>query len=194
MKTTLRILTLAALLPFLFISQSCEEIKDEINKIAAFDATIDLPSETIYIDSTDFKSADGVNEDWRILKQYDVDVDLQKILDDNDLSSADFSSGKFKEADVTITSPAGVNLDFCTRMYIAISLNPNFSPEVKVAETDELPSANTASFNILPVDITEYIKAEVFWVRIYGDKKGPLPVNTATLVVDSKLAIHVEPL
>ena len=194
MKLFVRFLLVAAFLPFLFLSQSCEKIKDEVNKAAAFDATIDLPTETIVIDSNSFKSTPAILE-WRIIKEYEVAVDLQQILDDNDVSSASISDGTYESASVTIVAPLGVTFSFTNNMYIALSLNPNFDPEVKVAETDGIPSdATSTTFNVISTDITSFIEAEVFYVRLYAWRLGPLPTGSVTLNLDSKLTVTIEPL
>lgn len=193
MNSISRLLMIGALLPFLFLSQSCEKIKDEIEKEAAFDVSIDMPTESIDIDSATYKSSDGIQE-WKILKEYSVAVDLQKILDDNDLSSAEFRDGKYETATARIIYPEGLTFSFLDRMYIALSLNPNFDPEVKVAETDNIPAgATSAVFNIVPTDITSFIEAPVFYVRVYGNKVTTLPTTLVVLDIESKVKVTVEP-
>jgi len=194
MKVFIRFLFVAAIFPFLFLSQSCEKIKDEVNKAAAFDATIDLPTETIVIDSNSYKSASALLE-WKVMKEYGVTVDIQQILDDNNVSSASLSNGVYESADVTIIAPPGVTFSFTTEMYIAVSTNPNFDSEIKVAETGVIPPGSTAvTFTVLPVDITSLIDAETFYIRLYSFKIGPLPTGSVTLNLDSRVTITIEPL
>jgi hypothetical protein len=194
MNTKIRFLALLTALPFLFVSQSCEKIKDEINKVAAFDHNFDIPIQTFTLDSNNFKSSEAVLE-WTPMYSYGVSVDLQQVLDDNDLSSADFTDGSFTSFNVTIIAPAGVTFSFVDQMRIGVSLSGNFDPMAIVATTETIdPGATSVTFNIEQVDITPYIEAETFYVRLEGFKVTNLPTSSVTFNLDGKAVITVEPL
>jgi len=195
MNTKFRILAFAIVVPFLFLSQSCEKIKDEINKIAAFDVNIELPAEVVTIDSLDYKSSDGVL-DWTILKQYMIDVDLQQILDDNDIESADFTNGRWDSYEATLIYPDNVDFSsFTDKFKVTAAINPNFSDEIEVAYTQTInPGTKTVTFLVNDVDITSYIKAEVFYLRIWGFKTNTLPAEIVNIEFKGEVKVKVNPL
>lgn len=195
MKTHLRHIFLLALLPFLFSTYSCEKIKDEINEAASFDATVDLPSETVVIDSASYKSSDGIQQ-WNIIKQYSVDVDLQQILDDNDVSNADFSNGRLDSYRATLVSPSGIDFtSFTNKMKVTAATDPNFSDEVEVAITTSIDAgAQTVTFDVYDLDITSFIKAPVFYLRIWAYKTSQLPVDQVEIQLEGSVEVKVSPL
>lgn len=190
MNSKIKLLAIVALLPFLFLSQSCDKIKD----LASFDASADLPTETITIDSMDYKSSDNLLS-WNVLKQYDITVDVQKILDDNDVSSASFENGRVDTYEARLISPSGVTFSFLSQMRATIALQEDFSDEVIVAETETIdPSTNTVTFNTFDVDITSFIDAKTFYMRLYGYKTTQLPVPSVDIDVDGKVKFTVKPI
>lgn len=195
MNTKFRILAFAIVVPFLFFSQSCEKIKDEINKIAAFDVNIELPAEVVTIDSLDYKSSDGVL-DWTILKQYMIDVDLQQILDDNDIESADFTNGRWDSYEATLIYPDNVDFSsFTDKFKLTAAINQNFSDEIEVAYTQTInPGTKTVTFLVNDVDITSYIKAELFYIRIWGFKTNTLPAEIVNIEFKGEVQVKVNPL
>jgi hypothetical protein len=195
MNTKFRLLTLVALVPFLFLSQSCEKIKDEINKIAAFDVNIELPAEVVTIDSVDYKSSDGVL-DWKILEQYKIEVDLKQILADNDIESADFTNGRWDSYEATLIYPDWVDFShFTDKFKVTAATNQNFSDEIEVAYTQTIsPGTKTVTFLVNDVDITSYIKAEVFYLRIWGFKTNVLPSEIVNIEFKGEVKVKVNPL
>lgn len=191
MNSTLRLFAILALLPFLFLTQSCDEIKD----LAAFDAKVDLPAETVVLDSMSYKSSDGILE-WNILKQYKIDVDLQKVLDDNGVSSADFTNGRIDRYTATLVSPPGVTFTFMDQMKATVALDENFSDEVEVAKSLSFdPSTTTITFEAYDIDITSYIKAEKgFYLRVYGFKTTELPVPSVEINFEGEVRVRVNPI
>lgn len=191
MNSKLRLLAILAILPFLFLTQSCEKIKD----LAAFDTTVDLPAETITLDSNAYKSSDDLLE-WNILKEYFVDVDLQKILDDNDVSSADFTNGRVDTYTATLVYPPGVTFSFMDQMKVSAAINPNFTDEVDVAMSLAFdPSTTTITFEAYDIDITSFIKSEAgFYLRVWGRKTTELPVPSVEINLEGKVKVRVEPI
>ena len=195
MNTKFRLLTLVAIVPFLFLSQSCEKIKDEINKIAAFDVTIELPAEVITIDSVDYKSSDGVL-DWTILEQYKIDVDLKQILEDNEIEAADFSDGRWNSYEATLIYPDWVDFSsFTDKFKVTAAINQNFADEIEVAYTETInPGTKTVTFSVNDVDLTSYIKAELFYLRIWGFKTNALPAEIVNIEFKGEVVVQVNPL
>ena len=195
MNKKFRLLTLVAIVPFLFLSQSCEKIKDEINKIAAFDVTIELPAQVITIDSVDYKSSDGVL-DWTILEQYKIDVDLKQILEDNEIEAADFSDGRWNSYEATLIYPDWVDFSsFTDKFKVTAAINQNFADEIEVAYTETInPGTKTVTFSVNDVDLTSYIKAEVFYLRIWGFKTNALPAEIVNIEFKGEVKVKVNPL
>ncbi|GAB4310850.1 MAG: hypothetical protein Kow00127_00570 [Bacteroidales bacterium] len=188
MRTTISFLAIAFIIS---MSTSCDKVKDEINDAASFEAKVDLPAQTIAIDSSQFKSV----SEMKALHLFEVDVDLQKILDDNGLSSASFSQGAFQSVTVEIIAPEGLTYDFVKSMYVAVSMTGDFNDEVVVAQTGNIPSGSTSvTFQIEQVDITQFINEQHFWVGLFGDKTGPLPTSQVTLLLNSSVKFTVNPI
>ncbi len=195
MKFNLRLLALGAILPFLMFSTSCEKIKDEIENAAEFDATVDLPAEVVTIDSSSYKSSDNLLE-WQILKQYTVAVDLQKILDDNDVDNAEFKNGHMDTYEGTLIFPDGVDFSsFTNQMKVTAALKEDFSDEVDVAQTVKIdPGMQTVVFDVYDVDITAFINASQFYLRVWSFKTNDLPVPMVNIELKGKVKITVKPL
>jgi hypothetical protein len=195
MKTFLQHFFVVALLPVLIVTQSCEAIKDEISEIASFDAKVDLPTETVVIDSASYKSSDAILQ-WNIIKEYTVDVDLQKILDDNDVDNAEFSNGKMDSYRATLVSPTGIDFtSFTNQMKVTAATDPNFSDEIEVAITTTInPGTQTVEFDVYDLDITSYIKAPVFYLRIWAFKTKQLPVDQVEIQLQGSVEVNVSPI
>lgn len=190
MYSKIRLLAILALLPLLFITQSCEDLKN----LASFDHSFDLPSQSFTLDSTEYKSSANINS-WAEMYRYDVSEDLQKVLDDNGLSSAEFSDGRIESFFVEIIAPEGTTFSFANRMRIALALNADFNDQIIVAETDNFePSVTSVTFNVEPLDITPYIEAPTFFVKLEGYRTGPLPVSAVDLNLDGRARVTVNPL
>jgi hypothetical protein len=195
MKTYLKYLLVVAFFPLVFLNQSCEAIKDEINDIASFDAKVDLPAETVVIDSASYKSSDEILQ-WNIIKQYMVEVDLQQILDDNNVDNADFSNGKMDSYRATLVSPTGIDFtSFTSQMKVTAATDPNFSDEIEVAITTSIdPGAQSVEFDVYDLDITSYIKAPAFYLRIWAYKTSQLPVDQVEIQLQGSVEVNVSPL
>lgn len=190
MNSRNRLLIVFALLPFLFLTQSCDELKD----LASFDHSFDLPTQSFTVDSTEYKSSSNIMS-WTEMYRYDVEVDLQKVLDDNGLTSAEFRDGRFESFFAEITAPEGTTFSFATKMRVVVALNSDFSDQVVVAESGNIePTATSATFDIEPLDITPYIEAPVFFVKLDGYRTGPLPVTAVDLNLDGRATVTVNPL
>lgn len=191
MYSKFRLLAIVAFLPFLFTTQSCDEIKD----LASFETTVDMPAETFTVDSMSYKSSSEVQE-WRILKEYTIAVNLQQVLDDNGVSSADFENGRVDSYEATLISPDGVDFSSWTdKMKVTASLKDDFSGEVLIAQTIGIdPGAKTVAFSVEDVDITSYIKADEFYLRVWAYKVNPLPVPLIEIEVKGEVSIKVNPI
>ena len=172
-----------------------QKIKDEINKAAAFDATVDLPAHVVTIDSASYKSSSAML-DWNLLDQWSVEVDLQKIMDDNDISSADFTNGRIDSYSATLIYPDFVDFsEFTDQFKVTAALNPNFADEVQVAQTTAInPGAKTVEFEVNDVDITSFIKADIFYLRLWAQKTNELPASLVNIEFNGEVKIKVNPL
>ena len=191
MNSKLRLLAILAILPFIFLSQSCDKIKD----LAAFDTTVDLPAKTITLDSNSYKSSDDVL-DWTILETYYVKINLDSVLQANDVSQADFKNGRIDTYTATLVYPPGVTFSFMDLMKVTAALNVNFTDEVDVAESLAFdPSTVTITFKAFDLDITSFIKSENgFYLRVWGRKTTELPVPSVEINLEGEVSIRVEPI
>ncbi len=180
-------------MPFLFLSQSCEKIKDEIEDAATVEATIELPAVVVTIDSSSYKST---SDDMKVIKEYSVEVDLQEILDDNNIEKAEFKNGKMDAYEATLIYPTGIDFySFTDEMKVTAALESDFSDEVLVAHTPKIsPSTQTVAFLVEDLDITSFIKAEIFYLRIWANKTNELPEKIVNIEFKGKIVVDVKPL
>ena len=126
---------------------------------------------------------------------YEVAINLQQVLEDNDLSSASFSDGSFTSFTVSIVSPIGTTFDFVEQMRVLVSMSPTFEPATQVASTDMIPAGSTSvSFNIPDVDVTPYLEANIFYVALEGYKVAALPTFAVECDMNGMGVITIEPL
>lgn len=198
MNTTIRIVIGGLFLSFLFLGQSCDKIKDEINEAAAFHANIELPAETIEIDSTQFKSSDGLME-WVMIMKYHVPVgtDVEKILQDNGLSSASLSDGSFTYINFSLQppTPEWVTFSFADRFKVGISRLEDLSDEVILGETMTIPpDSRSVDLELAGVDVTSYVDDGTFWLSVYGFRVQPLPIEMVSMALNSTIKVKINPL
>ncbi len=186
---------LAVALPFLFLTQSCDKVKDEANKVAAFDVSMDLPDQYFELDSNDFKSGKGLLSEV-VFDQFHFTVNLDSILQSYGVSSGLLSDGVFNSITLSIVNPSsGVSFDFVNSMRVAISETADFANESTLASTGEIADgATSVTFTLETLNITEYLNKSDFYIRIYGEQDGPLPVNLLPLLLQSGITFTVNPL
>ncbi len=193
-KTFLFAMLIAAM-PFLFMTQSCETVKDEINKIASFDVSMDLPDQYFVLDSNDYKSGKTLLEE-KVFTQFYISVNLDSIFEANGISTGLISEGAFTNVTVLLENPVeGVNFDFVNSMRVTVSETADFSSETLIASTGTIGDGSTSvTFNLETVNILNYLNQSDFYMRLYGDQDGPLPVALLPMLLQSGISFTVEPL
>lgn len=187
-----------AAIPFLFITQSCEKIKDEINEAAAFDVPIDLPDYHFDLDSASLtKSAASINAEVVITEQ-SVNVNLDSILSANGVSSATLSSASFTSVVISMTDTVtfpDVNFDFMDGMRVVLSSTSDFSSETQVAHAESIPAgAKKVTLILNNPGIQSFIDNQNFYLRLYGTLGAPAPMAVIPLVLQSGIQFTVNPL
>ncbi|MCB2220810.1 MAG: hypothetical protein KQI35_10480 [Bacteroidetes bacterium] len=178
----------------LFVLVSCEKVKEELGNAASFDAAVDLPEQTIIIDSTAFKSGTAINEVIPI-HIFEVTIDMASIYEAKNITSAAIEDAGFEKISLNIIDPEEMTFDFIKSMYMAVSPEIDFANEKVVGSTGEIPEGSTnVTFAIESIDISGLVSEKHFYVGLFGDKKGPIPVSTLTMLLDSKIKFTVNPL
>ncbi len=192
---TLLLAVIIAILPLLFLTQSCDKVKDEVNKVAAFDVSMNLPDQYFVLDSNDFKSTKGILEE-KVFSQFYISVNLDSIFEANGISTGLISDGEFTAITVSLENPAeGVNFDFVNSMRVTVSETSDFAEETLLASTGTIADGSTSvTFNLETVNILDYLNKKDFYMRLYGDQNGPLPANLLPMLLQSGIKFTVEPL
>ena len=192
---TLLFAVLLAALPFLFLTQSCDKVKDEVNKTAAFDVSMNLPDQYFVLDSNDFKSTKGILEEI-VFTQFYISVNLDSIFEANGISAGHISDGEFTAITVSLENPVeGVNFDFVNSMRVTVSETSGFEEETLLASTGTIADGSTSvTFNLETVNILDYLNKKDFYMRLYGDQDSPLPANLLPMLLQSGIKFTVEPL
>ena len=192
---TLFLVVLLAALPFLFLTQSCDKVKDEVNKVASFDVSMNLPDQYFVLDSNDFKSSKGILEE-KVFTQFYISVNLDSIFEANGISTGLISEGEFTSITVSLSNPEeGVNFDFVNSMRVAVSETSDFANETPIASTGTIADGSTSvTFNLETVNILNYLNKKDFYMRLYGDQESPLPANLIPMLLQSGITFTVEPL
>ncbi len=186
---------LIAAIPFLFLTQSCDKVKDEINKVASFDVSMDLPDQYFVLDSNDYKSGKALLEE-KVFTQFYISVNLDSIFEANGISTGLISEGVFTNVTVLLDNPVeGVNFDFVNSMRVTVSETADFSSETLIASTGTIGDGSTSvTFNLETVNILNYLNQSDFYMRLYGDQDSPLPVALLPMLLQSGISFTVEPL
>ena len=192
-KTILFAVILAAV-PFLFLTQSCDKVKDEINEASKFDVSMDLPDHYFVLDSNDFKSSTSIKEET-ILTEQAININIDSILSANGLSSASLSDAGFTHITVLMNNPLpDANFDFMSGMRVVLSENENFDPETQIAIAENIPAGSTSvTFTLDNSAIQSFIDNHNFHLRLYG-QMGPLPWPMLPLILQSGIEFTVNPL
>lgn len=195
MKTkTILFAVLIAALPFLFLTQSCDKVKDEINEAAAFDVSMDIPDHYFVLDSNDFKSSAFIKEET-ILTEQAININIDSIFEANGLSSASLSNAGFTHITVLMNNPLPeANFDFMSGMRVVLSENESFDPETQIAIAENIPAGSTSvTFTLDNSAIQSFIDNHNFHLRLYG-QMGPLPWPMLPLILQSGVEFTVNPL
>ncbi len=192
---TFLLAAIVAILPLIFLTQSCETIKDEVNDAASFDVSMNLPDQYFVLDSNDFKSTKGILEE-KIFTQFFISVNLDSIFAGNGISTGHISDGEFTAITVSLENPVeGVNFDFVNSMRVTVSETSDFADETLLASTGTIADGSTSvTFNLEAVNVLEYLNKKDFYMRLYGDQDSPLPANLLPMILQSGIKFTVEPL
>lgn len=192
---TLLFAVLVVALPFFFLTQSCDKVKDEVNNAAAFDVSMNLSDQYFVLDSNDFKSSKALLGEV-VFEQFHFTVNLDSIFQANGISAGHISDGSFNSVTLSLVTPdAGVSFDFVNSMRVAISETSDFAHESTLASTGEIADGATSiTFNLETLNIMEYLNKSNFYIRLYGDQDGPLPANLIPMLLSSGIMFTVEPL
>lgn len=196
MKTKKILLTiLIAALPVLFLTQSCETVKDEIGDAAAFDVPMDLPDHYFVLDSADFTKSSGSILAEVILTEQAININIDSIFSANGINSASLSDAGFTDITVLMNNPLpGANFDFMSGMRVVLSENENFDPETQIAIAENIPAGSTSvTFTLDNSGIQSFIDNHNFYLRLYG-QMGPLPYPMLPLILQSGIIFTVNPI
>jgi hypothetical protein len=189
-----KLFTVLTVMAIVFISFSCEKIKDEINKAASFEVDTDLPDHYFQVDSIQSSTFKSTNA-WEILTSYEGSANLDSIFDANDLSSASVENGEFNSVVVSIVNPTeGMNLDFVSEMRVYIANSSSETGSI-VATTGTIPAGSTSvTFNLNNENIASYINNDSFYIKLEGNMVGPVPVGFIPMVMTAGITFTVIPL
>lgn len=192
--TRKKLFTITTVLLMLFISFSCEKIKDEINKAAAFDVNTSLEDHYFSVDSLDFKSLKSVNE-WQTLTEFEGSVNVDSIFTANGLSTASIEEGEFTLVTVSLLDPLpGMNLNFTDEMHVTIA-NSSSEAGTIVATTGTIPANSTSvTFTVNETNIAPFINNTDFYIKLEANVIGPIPGFTIPMVLESDITFTVIPL
>ena len=192
--TRKKLFTISTVLLILFISFSCEKIKDEINQAAAFDVNMDLDDHHFSVDSLDFTALKSVNE-WQTLTEYEGYINVDSIFEANDLSTASIEEGQFTEVTLSMVDPEpGMNYNFTDEMHVTIA-NSSSEAGTIVATTGTIPANSTSvTFTVNETNIAPFIDNTNFYIKLEANVIGPIPGFTIPMVLAAEVEITVLPL
>jgi len=181
-------------LPFMFFTQSCETVKEEIQEAAAFDVAMDLPDHYFELDSAEITKSSTKEE--MVLTEQSVEIGLDSILTSYGINSATLSNATFTSVTLTMDNPVqGANFDFMSGMRVVLSETSDFANETQIASADEIPAGSTEiTFTLDNENIQSFIDNDSFHLRLYGDLNGALPYATLPLILQSGLQFTVNPI
>jgi hypothetical protein len=158
-------------IPFLFLTQSCDKVKDEVQEAAAFDVSMNLPDHHFVLDSNDFKSSVSIKSET-ILTEQAISINLDSILSANGISSATLSNSAFTEIKLKMDEDnliSGANFDFMSGMRIVLSETADFAAETPIAIAENIPVGSTeVTFTLDNSNIQSFIDNHNFHLRLYG--------------------------
>ncbi len=162
-------------LPFMFFTQSCETVKEEIQEAAAFDVAMDLPDHYFELDSAEITKSSTKEE--MVLTEQSVEIGLDSILTSYGINSATLSNATFTSVTLTMDNPVqGANFDFMSGMRVVLSETSDFANETQIASAEEIPAGSTEiTFTLDNENIQSFIDNDSFHLRLYGDLNGALP-------------------
>ncbi|RLD61377.1 MAG: hypothetical protein DRJ05_02785 [Bacteroidetes bacterium] len=183
-----------AALPFLFLTQSCETVKEEIQEAAAFDVAMGLPDHYFPLDSVEISESGAKNE--IILTEQSVEFGLDSVLSSYGINSATLSNATFTSVTLTMDNPVqGASFDFMSGMRVVLSETSDFASETQIASADEIAAGSTMiTFTLENENIESFLENEDIYLRLYGNLNGPLPFATLPLILQSGVAFTVNPI
>lgn len=189
-----KLFAISTVLLMLFISFSCDKIKDEINDAAAFDVDMGLDDHYFSLDSLDFVSGKGV-KGWQTLTQFEGYVNVDSIFSANNLSSASIENGTFTSVELNMTNPLpGLNFNFANQMRVTIATTAD-ATGTEVASTGTIPANSTSLvFTVNSTNIASFVNNNYFYVKLEADVAGPIPAITLPLLLMSGIEFTVLPL
>ncbi len=182
-------------LPVLFLTQSCETVKDEIEEAAAFDVSMNLPDHYFVLDSTDLTKSSGSILTEVILTEQAININIDSIFSANGINSASLSNAGFTHITVLMNNPLpGANFDFMSGMRVVLSETSDFAVETQIAIAENIPAGSTeVTFTLDNSSIQSFIDNHNFYLRLYG-QMGPLPWPMLPLILQSGIDFRVNPI
>jgi len=185
MKTRfLFLLTTCSLLPVCWFS-SCRQVKE----LAEFDVIYTIPPTSFTYTSTNVKSGE------ELLYSGAIYANLDSILNANGFSSGVIGNTQFIECSVSIVEPSTETFGWLHSARAEISDNSGFSPAQEVGSVvnnDTL--AQTVNLTLRSTNIRPYLGPKFFYLRIFGELNGPLPIEWIEMMLSGQLKMHLEPL
>ena len=183
-----------AAIPFLFLTQSCDKVKDEVNNATKFDVSMNLPDHHFVLDSNDFKSSASIKAET-ILTEQAISVNIDSIFSANGLSSASLSNAGFTNITVVMENPLpGANFDFMSGMRVVLSETADFAEETQIAIAENIPAGSTSvTFTLDNSGVQSFLDKHNFYLRLYG-QMGSLPWPMLPLILQSGIEFTVNPL
>ncbi len=177
-----------------FMSFSCEKIKDEISDAVAFDVNTNLDDQYFTLDSLEYSTGKGTNA-WFTLTEFSGYINVDSIFSANNLSSASIENGTFTGVQVSLDNPPmGANFNFANEMRVTIATTVD-GEATEVATTGTIPSNSTSlDFTVNQTNIASFINNNNFYVKLEADVVGPIPVALLPLIMTSQLTFTVTPL
>lgn len=192
--TKKQLFAISTIILMVFVSFSCEKIKDEINDAVAFDVNTSLDDQSFSLDSLDYLSGKGTSA-WLTLYQFNGSVNVDSIFSANNLSSASIENGTFTGVQVSLDNPPmGANFNFANEMRVTIATTAD-GEATEIATTGTIPTNSTSlDFTVNQTNIASFINNSNFYVKLEADVVGPIPVALLPLIMSSQLQFTVTPL
>lgn len=192
--TKKQLFAISTIILMVFVSISCETIKDEINEAAAFDVNTNLDDQYFSIDSLDFLTGKSV-KGWQTLYQFDDYINVDSIFAANNLSSASIENGVFTSVQLDFQNLVpGLNFDFAQEMQLSIATSAGGTATV-VASTGIIPANSTnLVFTVNSTDIASFINNDHFYITLEADMIDSLPFLHLLMQLNSGVQFTVTPL
>lgn len=161
---------------------SCEELSQDVSQVM-----VKVPMERIVFSPNNTR---GVDQESYYQKEINFDTD--SLLEANRMRF--FETAELKNLFLGVLQPADQSLAFLSSAKLSISRFEDFHHEVVLAETESYNvSENEIEFIIHDVDVRNYLKSDVFYVRVYCDLNNSTQIEEATtLYVDGTLQVVME--